>query len=225
MVRKIEVSPDSLLEHFSIRKIAEKIDYDVDSLKITTSQISDALKKLTGEFGVVPEIKPIKKNLSIKGRVVTVKTKQDDWGTPIKAIETAREGEIIFVSCDGDDIAVWGELFSKYAQKKGLGGTVIYGAMRDIDAVCDLDYPVFSRAVVPHAGQPKANGETNINLECGGVKIKPGDWIFGDDCGVVVVAEELIDDVIHDAVQIKKNEDKILRQLEEGTSLSDILGI
>lgn len=225
MVRKIEVSPDFLLEHFSTRKIAEKIDYDMESLEITTSQISDALKNLTGEYGVVPETKPIKKNLSIKGRVVTVKTKQDDWGTPLKAIETAKEGEIIFVSCDGDNIAVWGELFSKYAQKKGIGGTVLYGAMRDVEAVCNLDYPVFSRAVVPHAGQPKAMGETNINLECGGVEVKPGDWIFGDDCGVVVVAEELIDDVIHEAIQIKKNEDKILHQLEEGTSLSDILGI
>ena len=163
--------------------------------------------------------------MKINGRVVTVKTKQNDWGTPLKAIENAQKNDIIFISCDGDEIAVWGELFSKYSQKRGLGGTVIFGAMRDIEAVYNLDYPVFSRAIVPNAGEPKANGETNINLECSGVKVKPGDWIFGDDCGVVVIDKELVDNVIEEAVKIKMNEDEILSQLEEGAFLSDILSI
>lgn len=224
MVKKIEVSPDFLLKEFSSPKNIEKLDF-LENPEISTSQISDALKNLTGQYGVVPQIKPIKKNLRISGRVITVKTKQDDWGTPLKAIENAKKGEIIFISCNGDDIAVWGELFSKYAQKKGLGGTVIYGAMRDIEAVCDLNYPVFSRNVVPHAGKPKAKGRTNIPLECGGVEVKPGYWIFGDDCGVVVVPENLLKKVIDEAADIKKNEDKILHQLQEGASLSDILGI
>ncbi len=225
MAKKIEVSPDSLLDQFSSKKDHDPLDWEIKSLDLTTSQISDALKNLTGEYGVVPGIKPIKKNLRIKGRVVTVKTKQDDWGTPLKAIETAKKGEIIFISCDGDEIAVWGELFSKNSQIRGLGGTIIYGAMRDIGAVRNLNYPVFSRSVVPNAGQPKANGETNINLDCGGVEVKPGDWVFGDDCGVVVIDKEIASMVISDAVKIKQNEDKILRQLEEGTLLSDILGI
>ena len=225
MAKKIEVSPDYLLEQFSSKKDPRKIDLKMDSLEITTSHISDALKNLTGKYGVVPGIKPIKENLRIKGQAVTVKTKEDDWGTSLKAIETAKKGEIIFISCDGDEIAVWGELFSKYSQKRGLGGTVIYGAMRDVDAVCNLNYPVFSRNVVPNAGQPKANGETNINFECEGVEVKPGDWIFGDDCGVVVIDKEIAIDVINEAVKIKKNENKILLQLEEGKSLSDILGI
>ncbi len=225
MVRKIVASPDFLLEQFSSKKFDEKSHRKVESLKITSSQISDALKKVTGENGVIPLVKPIKNNLKINGRIVTVKTRQDDWGTPLRAIETAQKGDIIFVSCDGDDIAVWGELFSKYAQEKGMGGTVIYGAMRDINAVCDLNYPVFSRAVVPNAGKPKAEGDTNIKLECGGVVVKPGDWIIGDDCGVVVVPENLRKKVIDEAVEIKINEDKILRQLQEGASLSDIVGI
>jgi 3-hexulose-6-phosphate synthase len=225
MVKKIVASPDFLLEQFSSKKYGEKTNLKVESLKITTSQISDALKNLTGENGVIPHVKPIKGNLKIYGKIVTVKTKQDDWGTPLKAIETAQKGEIIFVVCDGDDIAVWGELFSKYAQEKGIRGTVIYGAMRDIEAVCDLNYPVFSRTVTPNAGNPKAEGETNIPLECGGVTVKPGDWIIGDDCGVVVVPENILKKVIDEAVEIKKNEDEILRQLQEGVSLSDIVGI
>lgn len=225
MAKKVGLSPDSLLEQFTSKKIDQEIDLKTKSFDLTTSQISDALKNLTGKSGVIPKIKPMKKKLRISGRVVTVKTEQKDWGTPLKAIENAKKDEIIFISSDGDDFAVWGEIFSTYAQKKGLQATVIFGAMRDIDAVCSLNYPVFSRAVVPNAGEPRAKGETDLALECGELEVKPGDWIFGDDCGVVVVAEELVDKIIHDAIQIKKNEDKILRQLEEGESLSHILGI
>jgi len=225
MAKKMEISPDSLLEHFTSRKDHQTLDLEIESRNLTTSQISDALKTLTGKSGVIPNIKPMQKKLRISGKVVTVKTEQTDWGTPLKAIENAKKDEIIFIMSDGDDFAVWGEIFSTYAQKKGIQATVIFGAMRDIDAVCSLNYPVFSRAVVPNAGEPRAEGETDLALECGEVEVKTGDWIFGDDCGVVVVAEELIDKIIPDAIQIKKNEDKILHQLEEGESLSHILGI
>ncbi|MBI5458490.1 MAG: RraA family protein [Methanobacterium sp.] len=225
MVRKMEISAESLLEHFSSKKLRDTINFQVGNLDITTSQISDALKNLTGESGVIPGVKPIKDHLRINGRVVTVQTQQDDWGTSLKAVETAKKGEIVVICCDGDDIAVWGELFSKYAQKKGVQSTVIYGAMRDVEAVQELNYPVFSRSVVPNAGTPRAEGEINISIECGGIEIKPGDWVFGDDCGVLVVAEEILEKVIHEAIQIKKNEDIILHQLEEGISLSNILGI
>jgi 3-hexulose-6-phosphate synthase len=225
MDKKMKISTEYLLGQFSSKKMGKDIDFRLKSLDVTTSHISDALKNLTGEYGVIPGVKPIKDDLKISGRVVTVKTQQDDWGTSLKAVETANKGEIVFICCEGDDIGVWGELFSKYAQKKGVQSTVIYGAMRDVEAVRQLNYPVFSRSIVPHAGTPRAEGETHILLECDGVKVKTGDWIFGDDGGVVVVAAELLDKVIQEAIQIKKNEDKILHQIEEGISLSDILSI
>jgi 3-hexulose-6-phosphate synthase len=225
MGKKMEISADFLLGQFSSKKIEKHDDFSLENLGLSTSQISDALKNLTGEYGVIPGVKPFKDDLKISGRAVTVKTQQDDWGTSLKAIETAKIGEIVLICCDGDEIGVWGELFSKYAQKKGIQSTVIYGAMRDVGAVRKLNYPVFSRSVVPHAGTPRAEGKINIPLDCGGVKVKTGDWIFGDDCGVVVITEELLHKVIQKSLQIKKNEDKILHQLEEGGSLSDILGI
>lgn len=225
MVKNMEISAESLLREFSSQKMGKNMDFSLKDLGISTSNISDALKNLTGQYGVIPGVKPIKDDLKISGRVVTVKTQQDDWGTSLKAVETAKEGEIVFICCDGDEIGVWGELFSKYAQKKGVQSTVIYGAMRDVEGVRQLDYPVFSRSIVPHAGKPLSEGEIRIPIECGGVKVNTGDWIFGDDGGVVVVAEEILQKVISEAVNIKKNEDEILHQIEEGTSLSDILGI
>ncbi|MDO5835502.1 MAG: RraA family protein [Methanobacterium sp.] len=225
MGKKREISAEFLLGQFSSPKKGKKMGIGLKKLEVTTSQISDALKNLTGEYGVIPGVKPINDDLKISGRVFTVKTHQDDWGTSLKAIESAKNGEIIFVCCDGDEIGIWGELFSKYAQKKGIQATVIFGAMRDVAAVRKLNYPVFSRTIVPHAGTPRAEGKINIPLECGGVKVKTGDWIFGDECGVVVVSEEILDEVIQESIQIKKGEAQIIHQLESGASLSDILSI
>jgi 3-hexulose-6-phosphate synthase len=221
MAKKMEVSPESLLELFA----SKKADSNLLNENITTSQVSDALKYLTGKNGVIHGLKPIKKDLKIRGRLVTVKTRSDDWGSSLKAIDGAENGSIIFICSEGDETAVWGELFSKYAQKRGMGGTVVYGAMRDLEAVQELNYPVFSRSVVPNAGEARAEGEVNIPLECGEVEVNPGDWVIGDDCGVVVVAEELLPQVIKKASQIKKNEEEILRRIEEGYSLSKILDI
>ena len=120
MTGKIEVSTDYLLKNFSSKKYHDPTDVTTENVDVTTSQISDALKNLTGKYGVIQGVKPIKKNLKINGRVVTVKTKQNDWGTPLKAIENAQKNDIIFISCDGDEIAVWGELFSKYSKNEAL---------------------------------------------------------------------------------------------------------
>ena len=225
MAKKMGFSPESLLKQFSPKKKVKNADLSLENLGLTTSQISDALKNLTGEYGVVPGVKPIKDNLKISGRVITVKTQQDDWGTSLKAVETSSKGDIIFIACDGDKVGVWGEMFSRYAQEKGVQSTVVYGAVRDVEAVKELDYPVFSRSIVPHAGTPRAEGEINIPIECGTVTVKTGDWIFGDDCGVVVIQAEILDQVIMESLKIKKTEEKILNQIAEGKSLSDLLGI
>ncbi|CDG64498.1 MAG: 3-hexulose-6-phosphate synthase [Methanobacterium sp.] len=225
MAEKMGFSPESLLKQFSSKRKVKETDLSLENLGLSTSQISDALKNLTGEYGVVPGVKPIKDNLKISGKVITVKTQQDDWGTSLKAVETSSKGDVIFIACDGDEVGVWGEMFSKYAQKKGVQSTVVYGAVRDVEAVRELDYPVFSRSIVPHAGTPRAEGEINIPVECGEVTVKTGDWIFGDNCGVVVIQAEVLDQVISEALKIKRTEEEIIHQISEGKPLSDILGI
>ena len=224
MSKKMEISPESLLEKFSSKKTYYA---PVESLEeeLTTPQVSDALELITGKSGVIPFIKPIKQNIKISGTVVTAKTKSEDWGTVLNAIDAAKKGEILFIDSEGENNAVWGELTSKYAQKKGLEGTVVCGAVRDVGAIHDLNYPVFSSSIVPNAGEPKAEGQINICLIYGEVQIKPGDWILGDECGVVVVPAEILQEVMEKATQLKKEEAKILSRIEDGWSLTEILNI
>jgi 3-hexulose-6-phosphate synthase len=221
MPKKMEISPESLLEKFSKKPYYEQIETE----KLTTPQVSDVLKRLTGKSGVIPHIKPIKQDIKISGFVVTVKTKSEDWGTVLKAVDAAKNGEILFIDSEDENNAVWGELTSRYAQKKGLKGTVVCGAVRDVGAIHNLNYPVFSRSIVPNAGEPKAEGQINICLIYGEVQIRPGDWMLGDECGVVIVPAELFQEVMEQASQLKKEETKILGRIEDGWSLSEIFDI
>lgn len=220
-VRKVKLSPESFLNEFS----KKPTDFNIPHAKITTSQLSDAMKKVTGRNGVLTGIKPVKSGLKIIGKANTAKTSANDWGTVIDGIYSAEEGNILVISCDGDDPAVWGEIASNAAQKQGLVGTVINGACRDIVGIKKLDYPVFSRDIIPNAGTPLNEGEINIPVICGGTTVHPGDLIMGDECGVVSVPVALIDEVLKETKIILNKEDQILDQLKDGRSFLEILGM
>jgi len=212
-----KISPRRLLESFSAGEKAPLF-------RFSTPQISDALYKISGYNGVIHSLRPLNKK-KIFGPIVTAKTKDYDWGTSVRAIDHASESEVIFIMAEGDDNAVWGELTSKTAKKKKIAGTIIYGACRDLDVISKLDFPVFSKRVVPNAGKPLALGEVNIELECEGVDVRPGDYVFGDESGVVIVPQELLDIVMEEAFRIKEREADISRLIEDGIPLSRILGL
>ncbi len=218
-VSREKISPANFLKQFT-QKSTKQNNLD---LEITTSQLSDALRKITGQNGVLVGTKPIKNSFKILGNATTVKTSANDWGKVIEGIYKSEEGKVLVISCDRDDPAVWGEMASTAAKKRGILGTVIYGACRDTMGIKDLDYPVFSRAIVPNAGNPIVEGEVNIPVICGRTTVKPGDLIMGDECGVVSVPADVIDNVLTEAYKILANETNIADQLNNGKSFLDIL--
>ncbi|MBM4241830.1 MAG: RraA family protein [Euryarchaeota archaeon] len=220
MSKKDKISPESLLKKFS----SKTTDLDFLKVDIKTPQISDALKQLSCLNGVISGVKPLN-DAKIVGKAVTVKTLADDWGTVVNAIDIAKKGEVIVICSETDGHALWGELTSETAQKKKIAGTVVYGASRDVAAIRKLNYPVFSKSIIPNAGDPKGEGEINVTINCGGVTVNPQDMIIGDDCGVVVVPKKLFREVLKKAFNIKKREKEIIRKIKDGMSLSEILGL
>ena len=187
-------------------------------------QISDALNNLTGRNGVLKNIKSIN-NQKTYGRIVTVQTSSDDWGTSLLGIDKAKKGEILFILSLGKSSAIWGELTSQCSKEKGLSGTVIHGATRDIDFLVDFDYPVFASEFVPNAGKPLGFGKINPDLEIEDIKIKPGDFLLADMSGCVVVPQELFSDVMMETLKIKLKESEIISEIKKGKSLSEILNL
>ena len=194
---------------------------------VSSCQISDALAKTCGRNGVIEGIKSINNKVAY-GRIVTVKSSSDDWGTSLFGIDTAKKGNILFIETYGESSAIWGELTSSSSFKKELAGTVIWGASRDIDYVIKSDYPVFAREQIPNAGNALGLGEVNVTLKIGeGEKhiINPGDFIFGDESGVVHVPQELFAEVMLKTLEIKITELDIVSQIKEGKALSEIVGL
>jgi 3-hexulose-6-phosphate synthase len=218
-INREKLSPANFLKQFSQGSTKQ----NKLSPRITTSQLSDALRKFTGHNGVLVGTKPVKDSFKILGNATTVKTSANDWGTVINGIYETKKGDVLVISCDRDDPAVWGEMASTAAKKQGILGTVIYGACRDIAGIKEVDYPVFSRAIVPNAGNPIGEGEINIPVICGRTTVNPGDLIMGDECGVVSIPADAIDNVIKEAYKILTNENHIASQLNEGKSFLDIL--
>src|SRR3989449_4503674 len=137
--------------------------------------------------GLVPRIKH---GAKLVGRALTVKTADGDWAKPVEAIDRAKAGDVLVIDVAGGPPAVWGELASNSCIVKGVAGVVIDGAVRDLDTILELNFPCFSRHVAPHAGEPKGLGEIGSEIVCGGQKVHTGDWIVGDESGLIVVAGE-----------------------------------
>lgn len=198
--------------------LAENIDL------LSTPQLSDALQQLSGSNGVIPLLKSVN-GQKVFGKVFTATTHELDWGTSVKAIDSASGGQVIFISVDGNENAGWGELTSKTAQMKGISGTIIHGACRDLGALKEMDYPVFSINIVPNAGKPLLEGQINTKINLEGIEINPGDYILGDECGVVLIPQDVFEDVIKIIWEIKNSEKDIISQISKGRSLLEILNM
>lgn len=186
-------------------------------LEVSGPNVTDAMHRkgaMAGLFSVCGNVKMV-------GRAVTVHTIAGDWAKPVEAIDVAKKNEVLVINNDGvTDVAPWGELATRSCRTKGLAGVVIDGAVRDVDDIRALKFPLFAKAIVPNAGEPKGFGEINAEIRCAGQSVRPGDWIIGDESGVVVVPQERAYEIARRALEVRKNEERIREEIERGSTLS-----
>ncbi len=188
--------------------------------KVSTPNISDAMHREPSMEGIIPMTI---KGEKIIGKAFTVKTVDGDWAKPVEAIQAAEEGMVIVIDADAGRSAVWGELASWSCHNKGINGVVIDGALRDVDDIEELGFPVFARYRASNAGEPKGYGGLNNDIVCGGRKVRPGDWIIGDDSGVMVVPKEEAVQVANRALDVMEKENRIREEIKEGDTLSVVM--
>jgi 3-hexulose-6-phosphate synthase/6-phospho-3-hexuloisomerase len=188
--------------------------------KVSTPNIADAQHKKGAMKGITPRIRH---GAKMVGKALTVQTVNGDWAKSVEAIDRAQPGDVIVIDSCGGDIAVWGELASWSCKTKGVVGVVIDGAARDIDAIADIDFPCFSRHIAPNAGEPKGFGGIGHEIVCGGVAVRSGDWVIGDESGVVVVPRENAVEVANRAVDVMEREDRLREEIKRGGTLSSVM--
>jgi 3-hexulose-6-phosphate synthase/6-phospho-3-hexuloisomerase len=210
------------LDNPSIKPFEKKSpDEEIRSLllQVSAPNVSDAMHRkgaMSGIFSICGNVKMV-------GRAVTVQTFGGDWAKPVEAIDVARKGEVIVINNDGaTHIAPWGELATLSCVKKGIAGVVIDGAVRDVDDIREMKFPLFAKAIVPNAGEPKGFGDINAEIRCCGQYVRPGDWITGDESGVVVIPAERAYEIARRALETRKNEERIREEIRRGSTLSEV---
>ena len=104
----------------------------------------------------------------------------------------------------------------------GAAGIVIDGAIRDIDDIRDLGFPAFSRTVAPCAGEPKGYGGIGIEVTVGGQRVRTGDWIVGDESGIIVIPKESAVEVANRALDVHERENRTREEIRRGSTLSKV---
>lgn len=187
--------------------------------KASTPNISDAMHRggvLAGLVSFVPGLKTV-------GRALTVRTYPGDWAKPVQAIDLAQPGDVLVIDSGGRPPAVWGELATESCIQRKLAGVVIDGAIRDVDAIRALGFPAFARCASPHAWEPKGFGEIGQPIVISGTRIATGDWIVGDDSGVVHIPAERAVEVANRALDVLEMENRVRGEIRAGGTLSSVM--
>ncbi|TET33209.1 MAG: bifunctional hexulose-6-phosphate synthase/ribonuclease regulator [Planctomycetota bacterium] len=177
--------------------------------RCSAPNVTDAMHR----GGVLPGLFAVTPNVTMVGPAVTVRTYPGDWSKPVRAIDEAKEGEVIVIDAGGAPPAIWGELATHTAVEKRLAGIVVDGAVRDTPVIRELQFPTFTKIVCPNAGEPKGFGEIGVPVELCGVKIFPGDWLVGDDDGVVVIPKAKLVEFANRAQDVLEKENRVRSEI------------
>jgi regulator of RNase E activity RraA len=201
-------------------------------MKASSGNVADAVDEATGLRGFMArDMKPVFQ-AKVIGPAVTVylrrglRTDKRDWpNLQIQTLDEAQPGSVMVeVLEDGLDTAGVGNLMATTAKVRGLAGMVIDGGARDIEELEEIGFPVWSRSQTPATSVGRyVPVARNVPVLCGGVLVRPGDWIVADKTGVVVVPEESLPQVLKLLRQYDDKETKMLSLINETKSMGKAL--
>lgn len=191
---------------------------------IDSGMFADALDILNHD-GAMVGLQPVAHGQRFHGNALTVRMLVGTPGTFApeeialgKILEGASKDDVIIIDVGGEYITVWGELAAIAAQNIGVAGLIVDGAVRDADIMQELGFPVITRHICPTAGKTRLRlGSVNQEpVKVGGVSVSPGDFVFADETGAVVVPKDMYDSTLEELEKIKKKENAFKEGLAKG---------
>jgi len=148
----------------------------------------------------------------------------DPYGLEIEAMDSLAPGDVVVHSTDpGGTNAPWGELMSTVAQRNGAVGCVCDSQVRDCNRIIDLGFPVYYAGIRPLDSLGRARVMAyDVPVRCGEVLVHPGDLVFADFDGIVVVPRRVEADVLARAREKAGRESASRKELLEGRTLREV---
>jgi regulator of RNase E activity RraA len=172
---------------------------------------------------VDPAIRPLTYARKVFGPAYTV-VAAGEFLSVLYAIGEASEGDVLVIQAGGAPLAALGELLATEAWRRGLGGIIVDGYVRD-RAGLPPDLPLWARGTVPMAGRSDVAPRVGGAVECGGVRVNPGDLVTGDDDGIVIAPRAQLEVCLERAEAIERTEAAVLRGVQGGASLAGMTNL
>lgn len=191
-------------ENSAIRRTIERVPAELvrEARKFQASILADVGGR-RGSLG--GRIQPLARSMKVAGPAFTVEVRPGDNLMIHAALVLAKPGDVIVVDGKGDlSCALTGALMAAHAQKAGIAGFVIDGAVRDTEECARGGFPIFAAGANPNGPLKNSGGRINWPVSLAGTAVNPGDLIVGDADGVVVVPRELAAAIVG-AAQAKVN--------------------
>lgn len=209
--------------------------FQIARIELFPALVGDVLDKLKFEHQFLPpKIKPLSNDFVIIGRAMPVleadvfeeivehtqnQIMKKPFGIMFDALDNLKENDIYICTGSSPEYALWGGLMSRRAIKLGSSGAVLDGYSRDTNEILKLNYPTFSYGSYAQDQGPRGKVvDYNISIEINKIKITPGDIIFGDRDGVLVVPKDVEMEAFRLALEKARGEKLVKKALEEGMS-------
>jgi regulator of RNase E activity RraA len=197
--------------------------------------VGDVLDKLNYQHQfITPHVKPLRNDFVVIGRAMPVleadvfeervegtnnPIMQKPFGIMFEALDSLKENDVYICTGASPRYALWGGLMSTRAIKLGAAGAVLHGYSRDSNEILKLNFPTFSYGGFAQDQGPRGKViDYNIPIEIEGIKISPGDIIYGDRDGVLIVPKEVEEEALNGAIEKARGEQLVKKALEEGMS-------
>ena len=204
------------------------LDFSSIQEKLYSAVIADILDDLgLRNQALNHNMRPLDPSFKLAGRAYTilatdtVEIPDDPYIKELEAVDgLTHDGVAVATTGGSTTAALWGELLSTAATSKGARGAVIDGFTRDSGGIIEMGFPVFTRGYSPLDSQGRieviAHG---VPIRCGGVVVSPGDIVFGDRDGVVIIPENAASEVLLKATDKVEGESKMRKALQQGMGI------
>jgi 4-hydroxy-4-methyl-2-oxoglutarate aldolase len=198
---------------------------------LSSAVLADVLDALGHRASALPaNLRPLRPEWKVFGRAATLSAvtvaaePARPYEVELASVDALRPGDVLVATTNGDrSSALWGELLSTACRAHGALGAVIDGLTRDASKIFAMNFPVFATGFSPLDSKGRLDGISHDQpIRIGECIVHPGDWVFGDIDGIVVVPAALADQAFPRALEKVTGENKVRAELAKGRSAREV---